>query len=251
MRHDHDGRRGTGPDQGLGGPGEGAARAHQIVDDHRLAAGDVAVNPLAADHAATPPLVGHRPVQLPAEPPLQHLLEELGALEPARVGCHDHDVLAFEVGCQMVGKQAVAVERHGRDTKGVLERRQVVHLERQDRLDPDRLHHLGEVAQAQGVPGLRPPILPGIGEIGEGAGQPPDPGIPHRACEEEQATKLVVHGTAAAAVEALDDDRVPAAQLGQRADLDLTIFEHPLLDRDPLGTERLRHPIGEAGARCQ
>jgi aminoglycoside phosphotransferase family enzyme len=143
----------------LRGAQQRAASADQIVDDDRDLVAHVADERLAAHHAERPMFLDERVADRLAERRAQGPAQRLRALGPAGVGRDDDHLVAAERRGEVTPEQRPRLEMLGRAAEGVLERNGVVHVERHDPVDADRLERRGDVARRHRVARLRPAVL--------------------------------------------------------------------------------------------
>jgi hypothetical protein len=127
---------------GAGRARHGPARTDQVVDHQDRRALDRADQKFAADHPGAAPLFHVCTRDRPGEHRLQHLTKKLGPLHPARVRRGDHDRGNTDKAYRSVGEQTPCVEMNGSAAEGILERNDVVNLERDHAVHPHGLDQL-------------------------------------------------------------------------------------------------------------
>jgi hypothetical protein len=138
----------------------------------RTAALDVADQQVAADDTGAAPLFHERALDRPGEHRFQRLAEELRPLHPARVRRGDDDGGIRDEGSGPLGEQTPGIQVNGPAAEGILERNDVVNLERHHAVHAHGFDQLCQVARGDRIARLRLPILAGIGKIGDDGGDP-------------------------------------------------------------------------------
>ena len=236
---------------GLGGAYQRAAGADEVVDDDRDLAGYVARQQFAGHHAAAAILLHVGAADVAPGQLLQRLPERLGPLGAARIGRDGDGRLAMQKRREMRGEQRRDFDVHGRAAERVLERRDVMHFDRHDAIDPDRVEHRSDIARGDGVVGLGAPVLAGIAEIRDDGGDASGTRVFQRAAEEQHAAELVVAAGAVVAVQRMQHERVLAAHILQRPCLVLAVFEVTLLVLGERDVEALCDTLREVAAAVQ
>ena len=217
---------------------DGRATGDQVVDDDRDAPLHGPDEACAAHDPAAAVLLRERRADRAAERGLEPLAERLGALDAAGIRRdHGHRQIG-ETRCELGDEPWRRLQVRGAAAERVLERGEIVHVERDDAVGADRLEQLGDVARRHRVARLGAPVLAGVAHVGNHRGHARSTGVPDGRHEEQQPDQPVVDAVAAVGEERLQYVHVASADARERPGLVLAVLEHPRLERGEVDPQR-------------
>jgi hypothetical protein len=139
-----------------------------------------------------------------------------------------------------------------RNAEGIVERRRIVNVERDEVRDASGLEKLRDVACAHRVTQLRATVLAREGQVGKEGDRSRRADVAQSEKQEQQAHQTLSDGSIRAACERLENEGGLSAHGDERSELEFAFFERTLLERRQrrAGFSRDRTPerltLGEA-----
>ena len=219
------------------------SRADEIIDDDDAASGDIAGEQLAADDAMAALLVHDGEIDRSSNSRLQQFGNAARARGAADVRCRHRIAVAVGILGEVPGEERRRLQMHGLAAERVVERRLVVHFERNHPVGIHRFEQPGDVARRYGIMRLGPAVLARIGEIGNAGGHAARTGILERADQEKQAAQPIVGRAEQVAEQRLHHVHGASPHAIERAELALAALEFELFvraerDIEPRGNTR-------------
>jgi hypothetical protein len=222
-----------------------AARGYQIVNHNNGCMVNIANDHITAYDTCAAALIHNGLTHRPKQGLLQHFTKKLRPLYAAWVGRDDRNLLICQQIAKFVGEQAARIEVDGPAAEGILESDDVVNIKGNDTIGAGGLKKTGNILGCYGIAGFGLAILSRVGEIGYQRRDTRRAVVTQGAKKKQQLAQLVVHALNWAAMEALENINILAANADKWPHLMFTILEVALFMRTQVHTKVPGHLLAK------